>query len=253
MTIKVNLGVMLGGFVLLIVGVLVLLVAALWALVSFLFASSFEAPFVITIAALVLIAIGIADIAGGVRGFRHLSASSQVVDISRRRKDWLNAGQRFGEVVSAFIMLLIMGFFVYHLVNNTGFFTSTFGSLEEIAFFGSMVISFLPPLARAAIGRRNPVRPLEAGVNILFAVASIFLLSVFPFNFAHFADALPAATRFMFFWLTNDIARIAFVLAIFGSLVSAGVNIVRYLTFISREFEYRAHFHESVTRGEFSV
>jgi hypothetical protein len=136
-----------------------------------------------------------------------------------------------------------MGFFTYHLVNNTGFFTSKFGLMEEIVFFGSMIISLLPPLARAAVGRRNPVRPLEAGVNILFALASLWLLSIFPFNFA---DALPSAVRFMFFWLTNDIAKLAFVLAIFGSLVSSGVNIVRYLIFISREFEYRAHYHETI-------
>jgi uncharacterized integral membrane protein len=82
---KLKLGVMIGGFVLLIVGILVLLVSAIWALVSFLFASNVEAPLVAFIAGLVIIGVGIADIVGGVRGFRILSGNTSPIDVQRRK------------------------------------------------------------------------------------------------------------------------------------------------------------------------
>jgi hypothetical protein len=147
------------------------------------------------------------------------------------RQEFLTLPQRFGEIVSAIIITLILGFYLYQQFENTGFFTSGFGPWEMFAFYGSILLSLLPPLTRARFGRRNPVRPLETFTNIFFVFSMIFLLEVFPFDFAHFPDALPQAIRFMFWWLTNDVAKIAMVLAIFGGLISAGVNIVRYISY----------------------
>jgi hypothetical protein len=151
----------------------------------------------------------------------------------RRNNEILSPGQRFGEVVSAVIVLLILGFYLYHQVANTGFFTSKFGGWEMFAFYGSILLSLVSPIARAVVGRRNPVRPVEAFCNLFFAFASLWLFFVFPFNFAHFADALPGAIRFALSWITNDIAKVVLVLAFIGGLISAIVNIVRYLTFTS--------------------
>ena len=147
-----------------------------------------------------------------------------------RNNEHLDVGQRAGEIVAAAIFPLIFGFFAYHQIANTGFFTSSFGSWEMLAFYGSIFLSMIPPLARAVVGHRNPVRPYEAAVNIFFALATLYLLGVFPFNFAHFADGFPAAARFAFSWITNDIGRIVMMLMLVGSFVSAGVNILRYLT-----------------------
>jgi hypothetical protein len=148
-----------------------------------------------------------------------------------QQNEHLKDKQRFQELISVIIGLLFLAFYVYNQVENTGFFTSKFGTSEMFAFYGSILLSFLPPLARAAIGRRNPVRPLEALSNIFFAFSTLYLLVVFPFNFAHFPDALPAFVRFMFWWLTNDIARIIFALVFLALMISAVVNIVKYLTF----------------------
>jgi hypothetical protein len=150
---------------------------------------------------------------------------------NKNNNEILSLGQRFGELVSVVIVLLIFGFYVYHQVANTGFFTSNFGVWEMFAFYGSILVSLIPPISRALIGRRNPVRPIEAFCNLFFAFASLCLLFVFPFNATHFAYALPTATRFAFSWVTNDIARIVLVLMFIGGMISAFVNIVRYLTF----------------------
>jgi hypothetical protein len=147
----------------------------------------------------------------------------------RGQTEILTIPQRFGELVSVAIILLILAFYVYHQMANTGFFTTKFGPLEMFAFYGSIVLSLVPAGLRAFMGRRNPVRPIEATCNAFFAFASLWLFYVFPFNFTHFPDALPEAIRFMFWWLTNDIARIALLLAFVGGLFSAGYNVVRYV------------------------
>jgi len=149
----------------------------------------------------------------------------------RGNNEILGGRQRFAEVVSALIVLLVLGFYLYHQIANTGFFTSNFGGWAMFAFYGSIMLSLVSPIARAVIGRRNRVRPLEAACNIFFAFSSLYLLIIFPFNFAHFGDALPGAIRFLLSWVTNDIAKVVLVLAFIGGLISAGVNIVRYLTF----------------------
>lgn len=154
-----------------------------------------------------------------------------------KNNEHLYVGQRAGEIVAAAVFPLIFGFFAYQQYANTGFFTNGFQSWEMLALYGSISLSMIPPLARAFVGRRNPVRPYEAAVNIFFGLATLYLLGVFPFNFVYFANGFPDVARFAFVWITNDIARVVMVLMIAGSFVSAGVNILRYLTFNLDVFE----------------
>ncbi len=149
----------------------------------------------------------------------------------RRNNEFLTEGQRFGEGVSAVIVLLILGFYLYHQFANTGFFTSKFGGWEVFAFYGSILLSLASPIARAIVGRRNPVRPIEAFCNLFFAFAMLYLFFAFPFNFAHFSAALPSEIRFLLAWVTNDIAKVVLVLAFLGGLISGVYNIGRYLTY----------------------
>lgn len=192
---------------------------------------------IVTIASLLITGLAIGAMwivwfrmSGLPREWRNIERSQFQHRSMARNNEILDAGQRAGEIVAATIVLLILGFFLYHQIENTGFFTPSFNGWEMFAFYGSIMISLVPPLARAAIGRRNPVRPIEAFSNLFFAFATLWLLLVFPFNFAHFSDALPVEARFLFFWLTNDIAKFAFVLAILASFTSAVYNIVRYIT-----------------------
>src|SRR5579862_1771353 len=113
-----------------------------------------------------------------------------------KNNEVLTLGQRFGEIVSVFIIFLILGFYLYHQFANTGFFTGNFVGWVVFVFYGSFALSVLPALLRAVIGRRNPVRPFEAAFDLLLASGFIYLLAVFPFNFSHFSFALPEAIRF---------------------------------------------------------
>lgn len=241
----------------LLLGILLLAIGLIWGLVSLLLAYGSEAPIVFSVAGLVLIGIGVADLMSVVRGWNRArnkmgagtaqplgpeplqESNSQLVQRDRmtraaRRKgnnEFLDLGQRFGEIVAAVIVLLILAFYLYHQTSNTGFFTAKFGGWEMFAFYGPIILSLVPPIGRAVIGRRNPIRPYEAAGNIFFAFALLYLLIVFPFNFAHFSDALPTFLRFTLSWVTNDIAKVVLALAVAGGLISAGYNIVKYVMY----------------------
>jgi hypothetical protein len=65
---------------------------------------------------------------------------------------------------------------------------------------------------------------------LLTAITAVWFLIVFPFNFAHFADALPGAFGFVLAWITDDIAKIVLVVQIILGPISACVTIWRYLS-----------------------
>lgn len=148
-------------------------------------------------------------------------------------RERLSATQRVGEVVGLFfagIFMAVFGsFFIYHQVTGTGFFTAKFGPTEMVFFYGPLVLSLAVPYMRALTGRRNPGRLMEALTNLFQFVAAIWLLSVFPFNFTHFADALPVTIRFAFAWVNNDVGIAALILAI---VISPIVALVRAGQFV---------------------
>jgi hypothetical protein len=148
----------------------------------------------------------------------------------------VSALQRILEpMISIAAMVLIVGFYAYHQVMHTGFFTDRFGPLEMLCLYGTAVLAIIPPLTRAITGRRNPSRPLEAVDDLLLGVAALVLLLAFPFNFAHFADALPSQIRFMFGWLNNDIARIFLWLPLIFGPFAALVITIQFLVVSWRE------------------
>lgn len=150
-------------------------------------------------------------------------------------RETLTYSQRFGELVALFVMLLIIGFFAYHQAANTGFFTAAFGPLEMFFFYGAMLLSLAAPVTRAAAGQRNPARPLEVVANLFTAAAALWLLSVFPFDFTHFADALPVELRFSLAWLNNDFGRIPFILQAIICPIVALVTAWQFLIHLGRE------------------
>jgi hypothetical protein len=143
--------------------------------------------------------------------------------------------QRWGEVILMAMMLLMLNFFLYHQVMDTGFFTSRFGAVEIICLYGPIILSFAAPITRAWTGYRNPARPFEVITSLALAMAAVWLLRVFPFDFAHLLDPLPAAMRFPFFWLNNDIGRIILLLQIIIGPITALLTGWRYLAFQVRQ------------------
>lgn len=148
----------------------------------------------------------------------------------KTNKDLLTLAQRWAELCTVLVMLLFLGFFVSHQVAQTGFFTASFGAGEMVCLYGPLLCSFVAPIMRAVTGQRNPARPFEVATNLFLALGASWLLQVFPFNFAHLADALPGATRFILAWVTNDLGKFILILQIIVCPIVALVTLWIYLS-----------------------
>ncbi len=135
------------------------------------------------------------------------------------RKDIMTPSERGGEVGGILVMLLVTAFFAYHQVAGTGFFTPRFGPLEMTLLYGGGVMGVLTSVTRAAIGRRNALRPLEMAGMVLWIAASLWFLTIFPFNFSHLADALPGSLHFLLSWISDDIAKALLVIGSVGGVI----------------------------------
>jgi len=233
-TIRIDFGRLFPGLLILLIGVAFFV---LWLLLVFVSFFAFFVPGLggifylaldILVSSLVLMGLGALIMLAGVRGWWSQSGvkwgwQGQVAD-----RDRLMPGQRAGEVFGAVISLLVLLFFVENQVKGTGFFTSRFGPAEQALFYGSALVGVAVSLARAAYGRRNAVRPLDALYGALLVVTALTLLRVFPFDFAHFPDLLPKAVRFAFHWLSNPVGAIGLVLVAIGGFASMLYNTVVY-------------------------
>lgn len=240
MAFRINFGRLFPGLLIFLIGLGLLVLWLLLAVLSFfLFFIPgahwfFYVALDVGIFALVLMGIGALLMALGVSGWYWLwrEATPSHVGPTRRRadRDWMSIPERLGELFGLVISLLILLFFVENQIQNTGFFTSAFGSYEQVAFYGPWVLGLGVMLLRASFGRRNPVRPLEALQDLFLAVSAFWLLSVFPFQFSHLPDLLPHAVHFIFSWINNEVGALALVLVGIGGLVGAVYTSFRYLT-----------------------
>lgn len=150
---------------------------------------------------------------------------------NHRAKDALDVAQRVGELVGVVAMLLLLTFFIYHQTADTGFFTSKFGTFEQFLLYGPLLLSFPAPIIRALTGHRNPARPFEAFDSLFLAMAAVWFLREFPFNFEHLADPLPDSLEFLLSWVNNDIGKIPLVLqAIIGPIIAVVLGL-QYVVF----------------------
>jgi hypothetical protein len=145
-------------------------------------------------------------------------------------KDNMNNSQRGGEIVGVIAIGLIALFFYAHQTEATGFFTSSFGATEVLLLYGAIIIGVAGPMARFLTGRRNKSRHPELIASVFWIVASAwFLMVVFPFDFAHFADVVSDFLASLISWITNDIARVLIAIGMVGGIISVGINTVLYI------------------------
>jgi hypothetical protein len=144
-------------------------------------------------------------------------------------RDRMGFAERGGEVFALLAIVLVALFFYEHQARSTGFFTSSFGPTESLFLYGSILSGMAGPLSRLVTGRRNISRLPEMIAAAFWILGSVWLLVYFPFNFAHLADVLPEFLRFALAWITNDIARIFFILGLLGGIASVSVNAILYL------------------------
>ena len=119
---------------------------------------------------------------------------------------------------------------------ETGFFTTEFGRLEMLALYGPMVINLLPPIVRMLTGRRNPARLFEALTAVCLATGSLWLLTVFPFEFSHLADILPAGLQFTIGWISNGFARVILIFQVVLGPISLIANLAKFVSVRKKEF-----------------
>ena len=123
------------------------------------------------------------------------------------------SGERVVGVLIVVVCLLMVVYFGAHQLWATGFFTTTFGPIEMIMLYGSLVFWIVSAGLEGVLGQRLLSRLFDAFGGLVFAtVATLWLFVVFPFDFAYFADVLPVLLRFVIQWISNDIARIVMLL-----------------------------------------
>jgi hypothetical protein len=145
------------------------------------------------------------------------------------KKDIIPFSERVGSLVGVVIGLLVVWYFVAHQTGSTGFFTSEFGALEALLFYGSILFGIISAALRGLLGRKNFARLFDIFEAVFAAVAIAWLFMVFPFEFAYFAVVLPDFLRFLVQWISNDIARVLMVLGIIVTLVMAIYTAIIYV------------------------
>jgi hypothetical protein len=123
-----------------------------------------------------------------------------------------------GLSIAIVVVGVLMGlFFVAHQALSTGFFTGAFGALEMLLLYGTLLygtlLYWIVTAALIVVGQKNLSRDLDLGGLFFAAIAVAWLLVVFPFDFAHVADASPDPLRFLVQWISNDIARVLLALS----------------------------------------
>ncbi|HDP96477.1 MAG TPA: hypothetical protein ENN25_02155 [Euryarchaeota archaeon] len=145
------------------------------------------------------------------------------------KKDIIPLPDKIGQVVGMVFIVIFVAFFVKHQTDSTGFFTSEFGTAEAIVFYAAALFGLVTGSAKIVFGRKNRVRPIELIGNILWIVVSVWMLVVFPFDFAHLADVLPEYLQPLLDWVSNDIGRILVVLGTIGGFIALFITSMLYI------------------------
>ena len=107
---------------------------------------------------------------------------------------------------------LILFYLISHKMFSTGFFTATFGTLEMVLLYGTLIY-WIFTCTVLLLELKDLSRDIDSFGGLFFAaVGFAWLFVVFPFDFAYFADMLPDSLRFLVQWISNDIARVLLVL-----------------------------------------
>ncbi len=108
--------------------------------------------------------------------------------------------------------VLIGSYLIAHQVQSTGLFTASFGPLETLLLYGTLLF-WIATCALIVVGQKDRSRDLDLGGLFFAAFAAAWLLGAFPFDFAHLGDLLPGSLRFLAQWISNDVARVLMALA----------------------------------------
>jgi hypothetical protein len=138
-------------------------------------------------------------------------------------------GERVVGIALVVLNVMMLWYFVAHQTRATGFFTPTFGKSEMVMLYGLLILGMISAGLEGVFGKRLYSRIFDVfGGLLLAAVFTIWLLVLFPFDFAYFADVSPESLSFLLRWISNDIARVLMVLAIIVYLGAAAYCPIAY-------------------------
>ncbi len=146
------------------------------------------------------------------------------------KRDVISFPERMGQFIAVAIIIAIALFFWGGQAKGTGFFTSSFDSLDSILFYGVLLFGAIPPLLRLILGRRNVVRPVEIVNAFLVLIAASWFLITFPFDFSQFPSLFPESLRFLVSWISDGLVKLLLVLGIIGSIISIAVSSITYVS-----------------------
>ena len=144
------------------------------------------------------------------------------------RTDQLQRSERMGQLVAVAGFIVVLLFIVVHQTRPTGFFTGEDATAAEAAVYIMLAFGIPPLLVRFFMGRKNVARPFELLSFVPFFVGQLYLLAVFPFDFAHFADPLPDSLEFLLDWVSPTFAKWILGIGIIGSAVFMVYNFLLY-------------------------
>jgi hypothetical protein len=127
------------------------------------------------------------------------------------------------------VSVLMILYYVAHQMWTTGFFTTAFGTLEMIMLYGNLTAWIVTGALEGIFARRLLSRLFDVFGGIIFITISFaWLLVVFPFEFAYFADVLPGFLRFLVQWISNDIAQGIMVVGVILLAIAAVYSPIAY-------------------------
>lgn len=150
----------------------------------------------------------------------------------------LGLGERIGNIIAIFFILLIFLVLIDIQVSGVGFFTSAFGPLEQVLFYGSLLYGIFPALLRMFTANRNLGRLADLIGSVIFIIVTSYLLVVFPFDVPSLLDYVFGAASGAFLWVTNELVKFAMLFAIVVSGLSLAYNAVLYLA-VREELRWR--------------
>lgn len=168
------------------------------------------------------------------------------IAVKEADRDRIGTGERIGSLIGIIFIIIVAFIFLDVQGRDDVFFTDAFGPVEQVAFYGSLLYGIVPGLIRAIIGQRNLGRLADVIGSLVFALAWMYLLTVFPFDFSQLWDYLPEPLGSALSWVSDDLIKLVMAVGIIISIISAVYNLALYLE-VRRELRRRRDAGPSVT------
>jgi len=140
------------------------------------------------------------------------------------KKDRIPNAERYGQIIGIVFIIIFISFFALHQTRDTGFFTEDFGSLAAIIFYAFAAYGIIPAIVKILTGRKNIGRGFDIIGGVIFLIAAVYLLYIFPFDFSHVAEPLPHSLEFLISWISDTFIRVVFSIGIVIMLVVTPYN-----------------------------